>query len=185
MPTPGKGEPLNPEKKEFKYCEDAQNYERSTERIGETHADLAFAPAEIRVEQHGNVYVAVVPVTEIVINKSIDLPDWSWSDMTAEERAAYDTFMADLLVHEEGHLTIAEQQADKSRPGALARAAGATPEEARDALVEQLKKRLAQDEAELAKRQEEYDAHTSHGADQMQGPQAGFPGGNNVRFKCP
>jgi hypothetical protein len=102
---------------------------------------------------------------------------YSWTNMTAGQRRALQQTLADLSVHEHGHLTIATRylrsQTDTFNAGGM--------QEAKAKLSALVNERTNA----LNKREREYDKVTAHGAYQSSGPAQGFPGGNDVVWRCP
>ena len=184
-PRSSHGGDVKPEKKEFQNCADAKRYFESTARTGQARWTLDLDPSsQITAVPKGGGYEASAPVRYVVNGKEIDVPDWSWPNMTAAERAALREFRDALFGHEEGHLQIADDFA-RSESGRTITATGRTPAEARANLLKALEAELVKKRADLQTGQNEYDVTTDHGAQQSRGGDPGIPGGKDVVFNCP
>jgi Bacterial protein of unknown function (DUF922) len=103
--------------------------------------------------------------------------EYWWPHMTARERKALRTFLARLLVHEEGHRALALSIARKYRLY--------TYYASEDDAVDAFNARLAELQRELDSREHDYDTWTRHRALQSRGPKHGFPGGKDTDFNRP
>ena len=138
---------------------------------------------------HGNIWSAGAERFEARVGARlflssawIELPRWSWSGMTTEQRNAYNAFVASLRDHELGHATIA-QSAIRGPVGLTVLARSRT--QAEHALHTALQQLLQTTSEELLRKERLYDRVTEHGKKQSEGPLYGFPGGNDVEFSCP
>lgn len=113
-------------------------------------------------------------------NMVVNLPQYSWPNMTDAEKAAVQKALNALRDHEEGHVTITEEYA-KELSGKTGSVSGSGP--TKKAALEACQKKLAQYEAgilgEQEKRQDEYDDKTKHGTKQS------AVGGEDVEIVCP
>ncbi len=110
----------------------------------------------------------------------INLPQYSWPNMTDAEKAAVQKVLDALRVHEEGHVTIVEEYvAEIAGKKTSISGSGPTQAAARDAC----KKNLTQYEAgifdEQRKRQKAYDEKTGSGTKQSE------VGGEDAQLVCP
>jgi hypothetical protein len=115
---------------------------------------------------------------------TITMPNWSWPNMSAADASALSSYYSELLGHEEGHVTIAQQYAADQGTHPL-EGVGATPAAAQANLASNgaaYKQHVADGLNNLT---DSYDSVTNHGATQVDGPNASFPGGPNVALNCP
>jgi predicted secreted Zn-dependent protease len=118
----------------------------------------------------------------------IEFPVYSWKVKPEQKKAdelAWEAAIADLMVHELGHLQITDGYLLSQNLSKEVIMASASSEA--DALAELEKVRIKKTAEQLKlsqKDSDEYDVVTKHGLDQGNSP-LGFPGGKNVDFKCP
>ena len=117
-------------------------------------------------------------------SSSIVMPDWSWPDMSHSDSQSLRDFVRNLRVHEEGHMSVAEDiariysgkivQFSRSIGGAL------------DNLRLERDKNYNDASAALIRADADYDAVTGHGVNQEMGPKHSppYPGGDNVILRC-
>jgi hypothetical protein len=190
MPTPHRGEKVNPDRRRFDNCADAArtfeaNANNEAFRTGQARWTLDVDPntaVTARPGQHG--YEASATVNYQVNGKQVDVPDWSWPNMSDAERAALARYRDALFVHEEGHLQIADDFA-RQESGKTVTATGSTPAEAKVNLQRALSDLLDKKRNDLQRDEDSYDDQTEHGGVQHRGPDAGYPGGEDVVFTCP
>jgi hypothetical protein len=104
--------------------------------------------------------------------------------MTPAEQAALQRFMDALLVHEMGHLTIAEQFAKDWSGSDQITATGPTAESAKRNFEQKASELLKKRRADLDADEKVYDQTTEHGVRQSKGPPL-YPGGADVILDCP
>lgn len=189
VPPPGRASlkkfSLKHVNKRFESCREAAEALAAT-KPGETKPGFeGRAVGTTVVEEPDGTFVAKAG-TKWSLDPSattITVPRWTWPKMTSAESAAVRRFEADLIVHEQGHVTIAEEVIKTFSPRVSGR--GTSRKEA----IENAKRKMDELEpdlrAKIEKRFTEYDQVTSDGRTQSQGPAQGFPGGNDVRLDCP
>lgn len=111
---------------------------------------------------------------------TINMPTYSWPNMSDPEKSAVKNTLIDLLAHEEGHVSIAEEYVTELSEGRIQiRGTGSTPTAAIEDCNVKLAIHEAQTIAELRRRQEAYDDKTEHGVKQSE------VGGVDVVLVCP
>lgn len=142
---------------------------------------LKDAPTTSYSGKEGNYTCTATPHWSFDREKMvINLPQYSWPNMTDAEKAAVQKALDALRVHEEGHVTIVEEYvAEIAGKKTSISGSGATQAAARDAC----KKNLAQYEAEIfdahRKRHTGYDEKTESGTTQS------AVGGEDAQLICP
>jgi len=118
-----------------------------------------------------------------IATSQLELPRWTWPQMSEPQRSAYNTFVTALRRHEMGHEAIARGAVQQHAFDltVLAR----SREAAQHALRSALEAQLEQASSELLQKEQLYDRVTQHGKTQSDGPLYGFPGGDDVLFSCP
>lgn len=110
----------------------------------------------------------------------INMPQYSWPNMTDAEKAAVQSALDALRQHEEGHVNITEQFVDELSNSAIKiSGSGATPAAARKDCENKVASHQTKTGADLRNRQDEYDHQTHHGANQS------AIGGTDVKLICP
>jgi len=139
----------------------------------------------VPVKQADGTYKAKAAITWAIdkSQSSITMPYFTWPDMTEAEAAALRAYYQALLVHEDGHVTVAAELG-KTISVSLT-GSGATPAAAVADFKSLVQSRAAKNGADIAQRDADYDNATNHGATQSDGPSYGFPGGSNVVLACP
>jgi len=174
----------------FKNCEDAERYLNDTNHFeGKTDwkLDIDSKNAEIRATKLPDGSSRAEGRVNYVIDPNsvqITVPKWTWPNMTSSERAALQSFMDALMVHEVGHKTIAEQYAKDWSRNEMLSATGATPREAEANLKARAERLLDERRFDLQGDSNAYDERTEHGARQSNGPPS-YPGGKDARLVCP
>lgn len=173
------------EKKEFKDCRAAVE-NLSTADLADADAQLTKTLGPVKTQRlaDGN-WAATREITwSLDASRSVmRMPEWSWTGMTAGDRAAVKDFTDALQVHETGHMEIATEFAESiSGPKT---AVGLTESEAIANLQRRLHDEALEAQPEFDRRRIEYDDVTEHGVKQSQGSGAGYPGGKNVYLQCP
>ncbi len=172
--------------REFKDCADAANTlaeEAKLKLPGATTEyeikDLTAFPVPGRDGKRYTYEISVywqVDWASMVIN----LPQYSWPNMTTAEMAAVKNTLLDLRAHEEGHVSITEEFIDElSQQSIRISGSGATSTAAIQDCSVQLAIHEAKTIAELRDRQNQYDDKTEHGVKQSE------VGGVDVLFICP
>jgi predicted secreted Zn-dependent protease len=113
------------------------------------------------------------------------LPQWSWPNMTSVEKTALQDYMDALLVHEQGHIEVAERFAKDFSQSKTISTNGATPARAEADLKKQALDELNKRRQELEQDEKNYDEKTEHGGQQSKGPEWGYPSGKDVVLECP
>lgn len=171
--------------REFKDCADA-----AAQLQADAKNDIAAATTEYSIKDspttsysgtEGNYTCTATPNWSFDRGKMvINLPRYSWPNMSAAEKAAVDKAINALRVHEEGHVTIVEEFVAEV-DGRKSRISGSGTTKA-DALAA-CKKKLSEYEADIfaehRKRQSEYDDKTKHGSKQSE------VGGEDAQLVCP
>jgi hypothetical protein len=99
---------------------------------------------------------------------------------------AWISMVNNLIVHEQGHLEVAEKYAAQQTAfKTVLDFSAASENEALAQLEVALKTKLVTEQRVLRARSDDYDDATQHGAEQAKGFSNGFPRGNDVGFKCP
>jgi Bacterial protein of unknown function (DUF922) len=189
MPKPNRGEQVRRDPREYKDCGDAakqfqDNDENSDFATAQARWTLDVADVPITASPAGGGYQASATVNFVVNDKQVNIPDWSWPNMTEAERQALQKYRDALFAHEEGHLQVADQFAQQES-GHTVTATGRTPAEAKANLQQAIENLLGQKRTDLQKDEDAYDEQTEHGGEQHRGPGAGYPGGDDVVFNCP
>ena len=172
--------------REFENCADAvQALQEDAEKkisAATTHYEIKDIPAMPKSGMSDGK-----PTYEITVywqvdwaSMTINMPSYSWPDMSDGEKAAVKGALGDLLAHEEGHVDITEAYiAELSKEPIQINGTGATPTAATEDCSVKLAIHEAQTIAELRRRQEEYDDKTQHGVKQSE------IGGVDVVLICP
>ncbi len=103
----------------------------------------------------------------------------SWPNMSAADKAAVQEVQEALEAHEQWHFHIAEEYLQELNDGSKITVTSATKEIAEAKLKAQIADKISMVNAELTKRQKDYDELTNHGVDQSK------VGGKDVKLKCP
>lgn len=174
-------------KKKFRNCREAAQF-LNVNGCGE--ADVRFIPQleppiPITKQKDDGTFLAQQKLTWTLDLKSssITLPQWDWPNMTTVEKEALDKFVADCKTHEEGHFKVQDEIAQKH--SGVQEGTGSTEREAVNNLKEEIRKSVEYEQNDIEERDAEYDRITEHGSKQSQGPDHGFPGGNDIRLDCP
>lgn len=111
----------------------------------------------------------------------VRLPDITWPNMTAAEKAAVQRALNALRAHEEGHIRVAETYASElsANGGEKLSASGDSKQLAKEAVQQWLKTHEQNVTAELDRRGNAYDELTQHGLQQSN------IGGQDVLLICP
>ncbi len=110
----------------------------------------------------------------------INLPRYSWPNMTDAEKAAVQKALDALRVHEEGHVTIVEEYvAEIAGKKTNISGSGPTTKDALAACSAKLKDYEAGIFAKHRERQDEYDSKTENGTKQSE------VGGEDAQLVCP
>jgi hypothetical protein len=182
---------LRPKKQAFDSCSAA--YQSSLNKFAaNTHWEFSSAwVVPPTVKQLPNKQFQASGILKYSRDKTaeyIEFPVYIWKVKPEKKKAdevAWETAIADLMVHELGHLTVVDQYLRTKNlfkekiVASAAAAAGALAELEKvriEKTAEQLK--LAQQDSD------DYDVATNHGLEQSKGPLA-FPGGKDVKFQCP
>lgn len=121
-----------------------------------------------------------------------------WSQMTTNDTDALKVSLRNLIVHEIGHIYIAEFVAHNSDERIYAPPAPSKKEAeenlktvltGQDARMRKQRQEIYDNavnrlDATVKKEQSDYDKITNHGNEQSKGPSKNYPGGNNVVFNC-
>jgi hypothetical protein len=127
---------------------------------------------------------------------TMTLPLISWPSMTAKEKKAIRAVDKALQIHEEGHITVAQNFLTESTPKLFNESAtftgSLTTQQQCQAACDQLQLNLKayvlkniEGSSIYKKRVAKYDKVTRHGLTQSKGPANGLPGGKDVVLKCP
>jgi len=110
----------------------------------------------------------------------INMPDYSWPNMSAADKAAVQSALNALRAHEEGHVDITEEYVNElSQSSIKISGSGADRDSARLSCDVALAIHEAKIAGELRQRQRDYDDKTHHGAKQSE------IGGVDVKLVCP
>lgn len=110
----------------------------------------------------------------------INFPSYSWPNMSDADQNAVNAALGALMAHEEKHVTLTEEFVRglrRNKPKITA--SGPDKDAAKAACVAKLRQHEAKVRADLARKQEEYDKKTDHGANQS------ADGGVDVKLECP
>jgi hypothetical protein len=174
-----------PQEKKFKNCNEAVDYLNRGNLPGEADAQITPKMGETRItEQPDGSFRAEVDISWSLSDEStLELPEWTWRNMTESEKEALKAFVDALRVHEEGHMKVAEEYGKEISGTQVG--TGSTRSEAQKDLNNQLRKYQKRAQKELDRRRQDYDDKTKNGRKQSEGPQHGYPGGKDVRLNCP
>ena len=150
------GYPLGPIPRTFASC---KAFDR---RISTVHGITFYAVAPLHITRVGR---GAVDILSWHATTQIIMPSVSWPRMTAVQRLHVSEVFALLRSHEQGHVTIAEGFAKQLPEVKAVTNLNAAAKPYRD---------------QLERKEEQYDAVTTHGLTQSKGPSAGFPGGEDV-----
>ncbi len=166
-------------------CEAAHNFLHHN-FVGRAETRLkADGSARITVTSSKRLWIAKTDFTLLrdPAEEALDLPNFSWPNATAAECGALETFMTNLVVHENGHFFVTKQFAHDF--SGTQTATGASEGAARQALIESFSKTLLRERSQLLDLQVLYDSVTQHGYAQSKGPASAFPGGTDADLICP
>jgi predicted secreted Zn-dependent protease len=112
-----------------------------------------------------------VKSADVELNQTVTLPNWvERGQASTEEQTAWDNSMTGLKAHEQGHVEInreAAQKLDKSLPGTAGTGGAPTANEAYKKagaqLTQKLNQKVRSTSAERNARQKQYDDRTDHG----------------------
>jgi hypothetical protein len=181
---------LKRRKKNVKDCREAVNFLKGGGKTGDAWPELKPPRlGDVHTEQKpdGSFTSSVEVTWEVDDAKSrVEVIDFTWPNMSDAERTAVEKFAGQVRVHQAGHLEVSAKVASDS--SGVVSADGATEEAAR----RKLRKALVEHRKEvgaLLKREASaggaYDQATERGVKQSKGPEAGYPGGEDIRLDCP
>lgn len=173
-------------KKKFKDCKEAVDFVKNAEEVDSAEPKLDPTISDVKVTpEPGGTFKAEAKVTWSLspTKSSMTETEYSWNNMSEEDKAASKNFSDAVQVHEEGHMTVAEQVANEA--STTVEATGDTEAEAKNNLQKELNDHQVETQEKLDKRTNEYDEATDHGRKQSKGSEKGFPGGKDVRLDCP
>ena len=137
----------------FADCQDAGAH-LSGKEIARTHVGYRFTAVVDPANRNLRLLAASVDPNQTFV----DLPDISWPNMTASDREAVDRLIAEITVHERGHIAVGVSSAAEVTQLQHVIVPGSdVPAETAIAHTLEL-------------RQQEYDAETSHGVHQSRAP---------------
>src|SRR5579864_3611914 len=147
--------------------------------MGETHPTISIINKTFSENEQGYEGVAVsdtltLKSADVQLNQTVTLPNWVDADQaSAEDQAAWKTEMDSLKDHENGHVEIDREEAqrlDKSLPGTKALGNGSTGAQAQAAANKKLgaaiQKKADNTKQQLIQRNADYDQQTDHGRHQ-------------------
>jgi len=181
---PGKAPPPQPKvtetKREFKDCNEASNWLNNSTETGSAASDVAptvSKPAAGKSPSGGETLTVEVKWRFNPDGSTTTLEVPEWPDMTGADKAAVKDYRDALKAHEDGHHKVAKDWAGKETKKITGE--GATPEEARADLERKLEEYKQDAQGRLDQAGKDYDAKTSHGANQK------AVGGKDVQLNCP
>ncbi len=122
-------------------------------------------------------------------DQKVDYPRYIWKvkkEKKSPDEMAWKKAIDALMVHEKGHLDIADDYAStKSLGKTQIIGVGNSEALALAALETNRLQDLATNQQSLQLLSDSYDGVTQHGLTQGKGPAEGFPGGQDVKFQCP
>jgi hypothetical protein len=178
--TQGGSGKVTEQPKDFKDCQDVGNWLNAGNPAGVAHWVFDYqttSPVVTGSDKDG--YTASTEMTFMfsAARSSITLTVPRWPNMTQNDKAAVRKFVELLLEHEQGHFQVVKDfvaTADTKVTGQ-----GVTRQKAAGSLKEMVNKRHQQVHQELQRKQDDYDAKTNHGLNQV------AVGGRNVELNCP
>ena len=162
----------------YLYAADHPTVGRYTYRLSAqfVHTTIARAPG-LGYRGTAHIRYALVPR-----DSAMELPLWSWPNVTGEQRKRLRAFVWALTNHELGHKEIAER-ALRDR-GSTLTVVGPSAEAVKTTLQTALSNQLHAMHVQLLQTENLYDRVTDHGVRQSEGPLYGFRGGADVVFSC-
>ena len=122
-------------------------------------------------------------------DQKVDFPRYIWKvtkQKKAADELAWKTAIDALMVHEKGHLDIADKYASTlSLAKTEFAGVGSSEASALSALEAKRVAALTTNQETLQLESNNYDSITNHGLTQSEGPSQDFPGGLDVKFQCP
>jgi hypothetical protein len=122
-------------------------------------------------------------------DQKVDFPRYIWKvtkQKKAADELAWKSAIDALMVHEKGHLDIADQYASAlSIAKTELIGVGNSEANALAALEAKQTAALTTNQETLQLESISYDGATNHGLTQSKGPSRDFPGGKDVKFQCP
>jgi RHS repeat-associated protein len=156
--------------------------ETGEDMSGKTTASVSIKYKDVEVSQtpptfatEGTAFTEIKSA-DVILVQTITLPKWDGYDKASkEEKLEWDSNLATLKEHEEGHAQINREEAnklDKSLPGTTGYGTGKTPQQALNAAYSQMgqqgQKKLNNSQKNTKQRNQDYDKATDHGRKQKQ-----------------
>jgi RHS repeat-associated protein len=151
--------------------------ETGEDMSGKTTASMSIKYKDVEVSQtsptiatDGTAFTEIKS-SDVILVQTITLPKWDgYDNASKEEKTEWDSKVATLKEHEEGHATINREEAsklDKSLPGTTGYGTGKTPQQALNAaygqMGQQVQKKLNNTQKDTKQRNQDYDKATDHG----------------------
>lgn len=187
-------------KRKFKDCQDAQkaiqealdNPDDDDKAVGLTKPDYYTDAGEVKYTHNDDGSWTASATLKWRVRQdhsTVAVPDWSWKNMTSDDKQNVASFQEGMKDHEEGHMQVAEQYT-KDHPTSEVEGTGATKPDA----VKDLQDKRTDEQQNYVnaadKRSVEYDEATKRGASQSEGPETKdadgnpFPGGKDAILNC-